>query len=70
MIYLQIIYMIIGALGFFGYRSNRKLLTLNLAALFFLGGLLSMIFSTWWWLLAPLADALIVRPIVFFMQNK
>lgn len=70
MIVIQIVYMIIGVLGFFGYLSNKKLSSLGLAGLFFLGGLLSMIFSGWWWFLAPLLDGLVIRPAVFFKKGK
>ena len=65
MIFIQIIYVIIGIFGILSYLSSGKFLTLNLATMFLIGGILSFIFSTWWWFLAPLFDAFVVRPIVF-----
>jgi len=70
MIILQIVYVIVGIFGFLSYLSTGKFLTLNLATIFLVGGILSFLFSTWWWLLAPLIDVFIVRPIVFLRQDK
>jgi len=70
MIILQIGYVIVGILGFLSYMSTGKFLTLNLATMFLVGGILSFLFSTWWWLLAPLIDVIIVRPIAFLRQDK
>ena len=70
MVFLQIVYVIVGIFGIFSYLSSGKFLTLNLATMFLVGGILSFIFSTWWWLLAPLIDVFIVTPIVFLRQNK
>lgn len=70
MIIIQIIYVIIGIFGILSYLSSGKFLTLNLATMLIVGGILSFIFSTWWWFLAPLFDVLIIRPIVFMKQDK
>ena len=70
MIILQIVYVILGILGLLSYLSTGKFLTLNLATMFLVGGTLSFLFATWWWLSTPVIDVFIVRPIVFLRQSK